>query len=372
MNATGAGNPVTRRPYQHLSLVELVKRIVNDRDRRALDEIHNRAIFRSRPNGRTLLTAFVAELAQSNRAFQHCGCNQAALDQAYDLTISKFLFLPEERVNGTAGGRRGIDCRCYYRALLTLITQWRMNHPTAGPLDEEIQAEYLLGRLVQHQFRQSCREVARRNDPTRSRYRWRIGDEAVCLWMPVALLSRERRAWLEQHIEKPELSRPGERQRIQARIDSCFGVARHVPLGRDLALFKPAPTHTRLEQDIAARGLRMVIAEEKATNIHALRPRIAALGPQKLMEMILRVFGDLEAESYDQRTVAHGYHLSTATMSRFAGSHREITPKSRPADLWLNVARTVAAHPRFAEAAQEAGLWKRIEWLLHEWGEVTP
>ena len=42
----------------------------------------------------------------------------------------------------------------------------------------------------------------------------------IALWLPVALHGSDRRAWLEEHVDTPEPTRPLERERIQGIVDN--------------------------------------------------------------------------------------------------------------------------------------------------------
>ena len=117
--------------------------------------------------------------------------------------------------------------------------------------------------------------------------------------------------------------------------------------------------------------LAKYVAQEKARDIKNQRPAIKKLGPNKLEKMVRQIFEDLDADEYEQKKVADQFGLSTATLSRFAGSNwREMAPEGTfVPDLWRNTAQVISQIPVFRDVAQEAGmlgLIKAIQGGSHE------
>jgi len=345
------------RPLGQLPLTGLVKRIVDDSDRQALDELHGyRSFFRHRDQSGLLLVGYVDRVRV---AMLESGEGLCA-DEAYSLTIDKFSCLPQGR-SGT-----GPDCRNYFRAFVAATEKALRDAPPMPPLEEELCAARKLQGLVRRHFGLSLRECRRRGYMTR--YVWRLPGGQLTLLMPAHLSGRERGTWLAAHVPDAAPDRPGEQHRVQAVIDEESG--RELPPELTEILCPAVGPATRGWTDSADPGtpdrLADAIACEKAASIGDQRPAVRALGPDRLRRMILRVFDDLAAGVFSDGVVAREYGLSKATFSRFAGSqwngdggngrYEEGVP-----DLWRNTAHVLAGVPEFVEAARDAGVWKTVK-----------
>lgn len=371
MNQTQATSPThVRRPetvLRQLALVPLIRRIAANGNLAAIWEFHeHRTPFRVADGPPLSLVAFLDRLRQTSWAWRLCGRDPVSLDRAYDMTLSKFFERPQTRPNRR---RKGPDCRCYYRGFLTVLTNWREDHPSAGPLEEEAAAAVLLQRYVLHQFRKSCEEVKRTANPAGSRYTWRLLGGTIVVYILVRIARRQRRKWLEDNIDDPDPMRPGERQRVQAIIDARLGVPRHVPIDGNgdshsaMALTGASPI-SPFDVMITVEGLAKAVADEKADNLDRQRPSIKKIGRARLKRFILQAFQDLHDDCFDEKRLAKQFGLSRPTVSRFAGSRWRTRLDLPPKDLWENVAQVLAANDDFVEAAKAVGVWPRVQQTL--------
>jgi len=173
----------------------------------------------------------------------------------------------------------------------------------------------------------------------------------------------ERREWLEKNTPDPNLSRPGERQRIQNLIDRSFVKEQLISLeGCGYRQLKTKAAETSAGNEYWAGFLARHVAREKAEKIHLQRSAIKALGPENVTRLILRIFEDVCAEEYEQKRIATEFNLSPATLSRFAGTdwNRDNPKESVVPDLWRNTAQVIAHFPVFREVAEETGMLERV------------
>ena len=174
--------------------------------------------------------------------------------------------------------------------------------------------------------------------------------------MPKFFKGSERRKWLEKNIKDPDLSGLGERQRIQDIIRKRLVNMAFIPLQDNIG---SDPTDTIIAE-ISGDGefgvsLAQYVADEKSADIVNQRRSIRKLGKDKLKQLVLRVFEDIETGEYQDQLVAKEFGLSKSTFSRFAGSRWHET--NRIPDLWMNTAQVLASKPEFKEAAIEADVW---------------
>ena len=113
--------------YQKLPLIDLVKRIAELGDKRALEELHkHRPIFHVADMGSVCLTVFLNHLKERATIVRtETGRIFELADKAYDLTLDKFSNLPNEPISKGACSikyngrlkRSGPNCRLYYQGL---------------------------------------------------------------------------------------------------------------------------------------------------------------------------------------------------------------------------------------------------------------
>lgn len=353
------------RPSAGMPLAELAERIARSDDRTALAEFHNhRSLFRLRGGRPMLFAEFLEGLCDTPWATSFTGHNIAVLEEAYDLTVDKFVNIPPGD-RSLALKSSGPDCRYYFEHFVNVMRRLTKNGLADSPIEQEVTAAQILQRLVLRHFRLSCLQAKRNTNAARSRYAWCVDGGAIYLWMPTSMPGRGRRAWLEANVDDPDPARPGERYRVQAIVDAKLGVPRHVPLEdeesqaarHDYRAIQVKPT---LDDEISVHGLARVVADEKTENIQKQRWAIRALGKTALRRLILNIFEDLCEDGYEEKRLAKQFGLSEPTFSRFAGGRWRTGTTARPPDLWVNVAHTLSNHAAFVEAAKQAGVWPQV------------
>lgn len=358
------------RPHRYLSLLELVRRIVEHSDRRALVELHDfRPVFRLRDERRLRFVEYVQRLLHGALERARASGNPSILEVAYDLTLDRFSNLPNRQ--GSTGARirqcradtesAGPDCRLYFAAFLRQA-ETQLSAEPCGELAREELASRLLQRLVHKHFRLSYLEAARRATPGMLRYTWRTPHGDIRVWLPAELSAEQRRQWLEHHTDGIDPGSPGAAEQVRAVVRQQIGNREIVHFGKP-GLDGP-PAKVPANSPPRTWELAGLVAKEKAEQIDHQRPAIRALGTGKLMSLIHRVFEDLEAGEFHESQLAREFGLAKATMSRFAGSRWPHAADERRAacipDLWRNTAQVIAAHPDLTDAAEEAGVWRAV------------
>lgn len=352
---------------RRVPLARLADMIGHDSSRQALWEFHNeRTPFRRSHGARMRFVEFLNLL----RSVFGKERPTELVDRAHDLTLDKFTRLPAEPLARDEGkgerGRPGIDCRRYFLAFSHAVN----GNGTGDELWDELASANVLQNFVSRHFRLSLYECLRNTG--RTRYVWRVDGAEVTVLMPRGVAGPQRRAWLQSHIPNPDLSRPGERDRIQAIIDESLGVqsfhsldAADKPLGPDKAC-EPAFDPWSGTNHISIAGLARAVADEKAANVEAQRAAIRALGSDKLRGLVLEVFDQLTSGTYSGQAIAKRYGLSPPTFSRFAGftatSWEEAGDNGphRIPDLWANTAYVLSMDPVFMEVVEEMGLLSAV------------
>ena len=226
----------------------------------------------------------------------------------------------------------------------------------------------LLQSLVTHHFRLACLEARRSADPVRSRYVWQLTGVTITVYMPNALSGRDRAAWLEANVDDPDPTRPGEQARVQAIVDRHLGVPRRFRLAEasvEATAVEASDVTALVQKEVTVTGLAEVVAREKAETIGRQRPAIRRLGPDRLADLVRRIFSAVSEGAYEEKALAERFGLSRPTFTRFAGS-RWRSGKAGIPDLWRNVAHTLAGHKAFIETARQAGLWGAVETIVVE------
>lgn len=354
--------------YRHSSLLKLAELIACNGDRQALRELHDcRSVFYYDVNGPLRLAEFVDKLRQSKPAWRWCGRRLDILDGAYDLTISKFSNLPAQKKNDARLKQEGPDSRLYYAAYIRHVTKKMETESYKNEAEKEIRMASLLQNFVIYHFRLSCQECNRTGPELTRRYLWNINGATLSVFLPVQIPGSQCSRWLAKNIGDVDPDRPGEQERVQSLVDRVAAKQRIFSLDsidkNEVPISPPCRSVT--EQEIEINGLAGAVADEKADNIAFQRPAIQQLGKEKLRKLIHQIFDCLASEEYEASRIAVNAGISQATFSRFAGSrwssHAEIDPNATIPDLWRNTAESLAGHPAFVEAAQTAGLWRRIK-----------
>ncbi len=371
-----------RGAYRHLSLVALAQCIVRESDSLALRELHDhRPAFRFGGGNTLRLAEFLGKLAETRMAWDWVGGQQLTLDRAYDHALAKFTNLPlgpkDASLVGVASPRQrnrsGPDCRRYFRAFLTYMSQTAFRDSGSHRLQQERKAAAILQKLVTRHFYLSCLECSRSSNQLVRRYFWQVAGGTICVWLPSHMNGRDARTWLTTNVSDPDARRVGESERVQRIVGERLLLPRLFTQGEfdggtHIAAGWQSSQPRALPEAISIKGLAGAIAEEKAGNVDGLRPSIRALGKSALRALVQRVFDDLASECFELSAVASEFGLSKATLSRFAGTKWSARKGREEAssipDLWRNTAQTLAGHPEFVEAAKAAGVWPRIESVL--------
>jgi len=369
--------PHNSNSLQTISLLDLARLITADSCLAALEEFLLRPLFRTREKPRLRLHEYLEafRIWASGRTYPHSKTFETA-DKAYDMTMDKFTNLPSASESseqspqsvGRKMKRPGPDCRYYWRAFLHYMEQEFANHPPGSKLEEETQAAAILQRFVLRHFSLSLLEAKRNTNEFWSRYNWRIGDHSICVWLPKFLKGKDRRAWLEKNVKDPNPTRLGERERIQRIIGARFATMAFVPLQESMG---EDPTEVIIDE-LSGRSqlgfsLACFVADEKSTDIENQRRSIKNLGAQRLKHLVLRIFEDLDAGTFEDHHIAKDFGLSKSTFSRFAGSQWQASDTDKIPDLWLNTAQVLSTRPEFKEAAVEAGVWGEVEKALKKY-----
>jgi hypothetical protein len=363
--------------YCELSLVELAEAICREDDSEALRELHqSRTPFRN-AEGTMRLVEYIdqlrlAELKKKNTSKGY----DEIVNRAYDMTIDKFGNLPsaeEDTIEDEEAKHIGPDCRYYYRALLEAVQKEQERQHVTSAIEAEVVAANTLQKLVKRHFELSLKECQRRCYKTRTRYAWEVSGGTVTVWMPREMPGRDKRAWLEEHVEDPDPNRPGEKDRIQAIVDEHLPAKQLLPISSHLNPLCGAkePEASDPSAGVERSGpvdLAVTVAEEKATKIEDQRRAIRHLGAETLKKLVIRIFDDLAHDDYNLTRVAEYFGLSKSTLSRFAGARWTVANQRSPGrempDLWENTARVLASYPVFREVARESGVWPEAESAL--------
>ncbi len=365
------------------STVALVRRIVEDSDKLALDVfLQTRKLFRTGSEKPLLLHEFLSVLHEhmSENDFWYKIPNVTTIEVAdcvYDKTRNKYMNMPQQNefdgcTNGKPSKKKEVDCRKYYSAFLKIMRKKTDGGEIKTQEDEEVQAGILLQKLVAGNFYSSSLKDCRRDLSPSIRYEWKIGGGTLYLWRPRQVEAAEFRDWLKTHITDVELKKPNEKQRIQSLIDKHFGSISIVSIDGDPEGVFPGSYETDSlevkQRQMFPSSLADAVAGEKVANIQELRPAIRALGKKALKRLILKIFSDLADQGdYELSQLAREYEISKSTLSRFAGTKWEEDKDSGVKyipDLWQNTAKIMDKYPVLMETAADSGFVGRIEKVL--------
>ena len=356
--------------YRHLSLLRLAELIAQDGDRDALRELHdNRTLFYYQIASPLRLAEFADKLRQSKQGWQWSGQDAGVLENAYDLTISKFSNLPAGKISGRSLKTQGPDCRYYFGAFVKYASEKMYLEHCVNEAQREMQLAKILQSHVIRHFRLSCLECARSGRQLTKRYLWKFNGHAMNIMLPVQIPARQCSRWLSENVPNVDPSRPGERERVQAVVDGLIAGGKILSIedvDEGKILMNRVTIESEVEEQISVKGLADAVACEKAENISSQRPAIQKLGSQKLQKLVLKIFETLADGEYEALSIAKSFGISPATLSRFAGmSWSNDTGNELPVpDLWLNTAQVLAEHSVFTEIAENAGVLSRVKEIL--------
>jgi len=355
--------------YETMSLLTLITRIASYDDMDALNEFHeHRTVFRNREHKPMRFVEFLNYLRKDLANRQWAGFDGDKLSEmTYDLTLDKFCnrggkMLSPGIINVPIDGS---DCQLYFEACSQKILSSFENKPPHDEFKKEIRAAKILQGFVARHFYWSRLEAERSLNKFWSRYDWMVQGKRITVYLPAFLRSRRRREWLEKNIDNVDVSRPEEKERIQAIINRELEKESFVPLSEALAVeSKNTPPFWEQPINHLPLTLSQVVAQEKADNIAKQRFSIRKLGPEKLKRLITRILVDIAYDEYEPQETARDFDLSNSTLSRFAGIYWDMHKNFPIPDLWQNVAGVLTTHPIFREIARETGYLKKAEEVM--------
>lgn len=338
--------------YKTLSLIELVRLIVEKSDALALIEFHsNRALFRYGDFQPLRFLDYLNHLKKDILIMaEPFLIPHEIAEAAYDKTLDKFHNFPEtDEVAKTVGCKKrknkGVDCRLYFIAFLDHISKTFEENPPEGKIDEEIKASHDLQNLVRRHFYYSALDAKRAANPFISRYNWRLKNFTMTLYFPKSLNGQKRRQWLEEMIKNPDKLNPEDKEKVQEIIDNFLNYEFLFTLDGGNQSETADPDCCMPDEKFEI-PLPQAVANRKVERISNQRRSIQALGEEKLRHMILRIFNDIYCDKYEEGKIAQEFGLSKATFSRFAGGSWSDS-ESRIPDLWRNTARVLSKLPTF-------------------------
>ncbi|HBG25745.1 MAG: hypothetical protein A2Y10_20290 [Planctomycetes bacterium GWF2_41_51] len=344
--------------YAQLSLIELTERIVSDSDRSALSQLHeNRPLFRYKSERPLLMVDFLLKLKQQPQSRQWCNNNHMAMEQAFDLTLSKFLNIPKNfRSFQEDAETCGPDCRYYFRAFNKHIWAQISSKGLKNELEIEFMAAKSLQNFVCRHFYLSCLEYRRKEQKFVRKISYKASDMNLTLWIPVQMTSKMFDKWFKQNCGDGGCNQHD----IQEQIDNYLFCGKVISLeDLDEGCKQGNDFSSVMKDQISSFGLAETVADEKSDNIDQQRTAIRDLGKIKLKNLVLKIFEYLGSGGKDYMSILTEFSLSKATFSRFAGRRWQNNNGGIP-DLWKNTAHILAIHPDFIETVKEAGLWKEV------------
>lgn len=341
-----------------LPLIDLIRCVVEQGDRNALEEFHeHRTVFTFDGKGRLRCAEYIDCL----RVLEEVRGETAIADGAYDLTLTKFSHIP----GPIATDQSATDCRKYFRPFVERMVTHRGRHPQMSSAFEDNAAAQCLQSLVAWHFHLSLLETIRHACPGMSRYAWNLPSGRISVLMPQSLAGRRRRLWLDANIPNPDARRAGENQRVQDIINRRFGP--QMEALHDNTDYGDSVC-TRGQHSAGNSGYEIVedlvdsLAKEKAQRKQELSPRLRCMEDADLRTMIHLIFDELQESRGTVRLNPIPHRLGKVEFSRFAGL-RWAARKTVPV-LWANLAHLLASREEFVDAARTAGVWRKVEDIL--------
>jgi hypothetical protein len=314
-----------------------------DNHHTVLSYFHNsRPIFSTYDDHELLFVQLIHRLAK-DAAYD--GWSQRDIDTAVSLTTDKFTRFPDKPGD--------LDCRKTFQAALDVLA----SKPSTDALSQELALASILNALAHKQFSLSLREARRSGE--RTRYVWQISGGELRLLLPRSLSGVQRGEWLHRNAGSVDLSRTGERERVQGIVDAAFG-AEPVSLDEAVGVSSAGDAPWRALDRVGEVGLATCLADEKADTVERLRPSIRRLGADTVRALVHAIFEGIGTTQYREGDIAAMFGLDAASFSRFAGS-RWSADSNRVPDLWCNLAKLLSAKPHFIELCQDAGVWESVQ-----------
>jgi len=294
-------------------------------------------------------------------------------DCVYDLTIAKYSNFPNPSSSDDYSLKAtGVDCRNYYRAILSKLLKRKDAGRYSSQAEEESDVAKVVLNMVYNNYFRSEQEC-KRHSPFSIRYTWEVDGIKLYLWYPSYMTAKKFKAWLEENVKDVNPKAPDEQKRIQSLINATFSTGSYVsidePTVQRISGKEDAASSVEFYEGFGFVGsLADTVAQEKIENIDELRPGIKKLGKRTIERLILQIFPKLSAGEYEAVRLAEQYGISKATFSRFAGSKwvEKIgdTDFVKIPDLWRNTAKILAGNRVFMETVLTSGFACKLEEIL--------
>jgi hypothetical protein len=386
-----AGNETRYGIYRKMSLIELVGQIVAVGDRDALAELHDNRLLSTPAEEVPYRIVEYIEMLKTQTldgTRRRRNLSDILVEDAYSLTVDKFSLLPCATNFSTNSDcrrpgkrRQGTNCRYYFHAFLKRMARFTARWRECGSIQIELLARQHLKAFIRKHFNLSLQESKRLSNPCVNRYAWHVNGSHIYVWFPRSFDGAQRQSWLETHVDDPDPYRPGEQLRVQRIVDECLPKSSFVALEESMSedncsvhadLFLP----WAYLYGLSVEGLASVVGKEKADHIDRLRPGIRQLGPERLKELIRRIFDALVTEDQSATKLSREFGISKASLSRFAGAKWNEgctggADRHIPV-LWANVAGVLAGHPSYREAAIAVGVWPQVKTVVERTTQGKP
>lgn len=362
-------------PLSFLSTVDLIQRIVNHSNKKALNHLLSERKLFSYRGEKLLLSEYLYTLRKNNFApYIVIADNEDRIDEkidiTYDRTLMKFSNLSLREEESTAG--KGPYCNKQYVKFLEINHKWPKRDSISTELELEQESGRILQNLVINHIIFSWKEACRIVNPALHRYTWHLKNGNIDLMKPRSIPGRKFRNWLENNITNPNPNHKEEKQRIQKEVYNHFGMGYHFSFTeaerKDVTLAHYLDPIDEMESAYLQKNFYTAIADEKSENIKKLRPAIRYLGKDRVRELVLRILNHFTEINYSDKAIADEFGLLKPTFSRFAGRNWKkksgnLTKLQVP-DLWKNIARVITSNPHFTEAAITFGVKGTINTIL--------
>lgn len=373
---------VPDRSYAQWSVRDLIEGIVSG-DASALNEfITNRQPLKLGGKSVGLLTWLDAEVLRPAKGWNG---GDMIPETARDLCQDRFTRLPEQPDGG-------IDCRYYYDGFLKHLPA-ELVDGEYGHLHPLVSHTRIMERFcgyVRWQWRLCMRDAWRRQQRLTVVHDYippschpspgidaKLGVRAedagerearqggIRLRVPVCIPRAERDAWLERCFGPIDVHAPHVIDHLNDQIDQWLtqemrSRERRLRGAVESDLFGTSGSTLSIERSWSHDGLAQTVAREKANAPKRLRTSIAALGPERIEQLVLRIFADVisggTSGGYHPASVARDFGLHKSTLTRFAAAHWGPSQQGPVPDLWLNTAQVLAGQACFSKALEEAGL----------------
>ena len=347
---SNATHPEPTSDYAAMPLLRLAQLIADQGDRSAIDEIHRRTPCHFRGSGPITITDCLNRLCEARTIREESRDGKEAAELARVLAAERFYNLPPECM-GERG--HGANCRVYFQAFLDHLAENSVITDDMPRSEAEQHVASKLNGLVRLQYERCFGGAIRDGHPVMSRYMWRptkCPGRKVCVFMPTRVIREERSRWLEENIPDVDLDRAGERQRIQAIIDSRLGIPLMLPikdfdsdaLDAEKALCVP---NDRSSCDMSAAAAIIDLCAKKISEGRYTRRELFDGLSRNMKELCVRIILENDiTEHHSDTQLAELLGMGKVTFSRLL------------ADLRPGLQQIFAEHPDFRDAVMA---WKR-------------